>query len=351
MISKYCFLTLSLFLFSIQWLHADDGLDEDSLLLESASYSYVGLDNKDIDIQSEHISIKIISNTKALYTINYTILCKKENGQLKAVFDSGVLPSEFKVLLDDKPIVLSNLKKDSVVLSDDLDIDQSTYTQYFNTYGMDINKGRHTFSVNYIGTSSMSFKGGIREANARLFYYDFAQNTTWNNFDTLCFSVDLSSVKQGLAYVTIGDSLYEINKENKQEWVFDKVPQQRFSIKYTPQVIKYTEIIYLSVFTLLFFLNLCWIVIWRKKHLDKRFSPPVLFGAILVPILSIVVLVLINNEIFNIAEQTYIFVEEAAFFTLAMMILTPVIIVIYFALGWLFDFLIKRLSRRKNIKN
>lgn len=304
--------------------------------IRSGENMYVGLNSKDINILKEDLIIKIHNHKEAEYNIVYHILNNKENGNLELVFDTYNTPIDFEVYLDNTPITIDKEAGRLIKAKDELNDLEERFVG-FNLY---IIKGEHQIKVTYRGTPDIFLGNWIKSYE---YGYNLEPAKHWNSFGKLNFTIDATQTTNGKINVNIQDSIYNISNGEIKTWQFNSLPQDFFSISYSPQESKNFDyipsLVFYSTLLGLFLLNLFILFQWRKKHLSNKYCKPAILGAILIPLITLLVYIFSYNFI------DYIIGEHASRrhgYYFLVIIFYPFISIIYFLFIWIIDVKHKR---------
>lgn len=304
--------------------------------IRSGENMYVGLNSKDINILKEDLTIKIHNHKEAEYNIVYHILNTKEDGDLELIFDTYNTPRDFEVYLDNSPITINKENARKINAKDELN-DLEEHFIGFNIY---TTKGEHQIKVTYKGSPDIFLGNWIISYE---YVYNLEPAKHWNSFGELNFTIDATQTTNGKINVNIQDSIYNISNGEIKTWQFNSLPQDYLSISYRPQEIKNFDyipsLVFYSTLLGLFLLNLYILFQWRKKHLNNKYCKPAIIGAILIPLMTLLIYIFSYNFI------DYIIGEHASRshgYYFLVIIFYPFISIIYFLFIWIIDVINKR---------
>ena len=315
--------------------------------------------SKDIDILSETINIKIASDFKtAKFTIEYNIQSNISGNQIPLLFYAKNYGDKFSVLLDNNSVLIQDIPSDFILdasynglkkEADDVDITwnkdyQSSYKlqdlKYFET---DIPKGKHKITVSYTANVWVDVSGWTKKYS---FYYSLTPAKFWKSFGILDIRLEQAG---NIRQLTTNIGLPEEKKfQQKNNWHFNKLPDEYLAFSYTPMPNKLASIlisiepfgIALLVGLLLFVIHLILIILYRKRNPNKKQSLVVGIGSILVPLLFLISYIysftMIDDVIGTDAGKSH------GYSSILALIFYPVFLPIYWFVMWLLDKFIKR---------
>ncbi|MEO6831649.1 MAG: hypothetical protein ABI169_05585 [Chitinophagaceae bacterium] len=331
--------------------------------MTSAAFS-----SKDINILSETIQIKIDRDFKtAKFIVEYTIQSDVSGRQIPLLFYAKDYKDSFAVWVDNQRVVIQDIPakytqidspfsgfSNSFELNKQPDaayevsiswtknsssVYQLNNLKYFET---DIAKGIHKVRVAYTASVWTNNSGWIKEYSFR---YSLTPAKFWKSFGTLNVNVEQEgSVRQLSTNIglPIEQSFKAINT-----WTFNKLPAEYLALSYTPKNTKFTRTLIdiepfglaLIAAVILFGLHLFLVLWYRRRHKNTKYSPVVILGSLIVPLLILLSYLysygLIDNVIGEDAGRHH-------GYTFLVIIFYPIILPIYWAIFWLIDRLQKR---------
>lgn len=263
-----------------------------------------GYSSRDIDIISEYISVYFVDFDKVKFTVTYNIRTDRDGKQIPFIFDTMtelyVYGDEiFKVWVDDVEVQVKNIPSsyedpDALVWIDSLDrhlsypkdnVPNIIGLKYFEA---DIPSGEHTIRVEYTARAYISFGGKITTYSVS---YNLEPARYWRSFGTLDVEINTNNLKGTFSSNLSGN--YSELEGVISHWHYDELPQGNFIINYIPDisglgkiaVIIAPEGFSLLFFAILIFFNIKYLLRYRNKNRTKRFSPFVIAGGLVVPLL------------------------------------------------------------------
>lgn len=318
--------------------------------------------SRNIDIVEELIQITAVDFYQAKFVVTYTIKSDRSGKQIPFIFDTMTerygSNGDFKVWLDDKEIEVSEVPStynnphalqwidslDNHLRFSQNDVPDIIGLKYFEA---DLTVGIHTIRVEYIAEATVHLSSPIKEFS---YSYNLKPARYWRSFGSLDIEIDMSVLDVPLE-VSLSDST-EVGLIEK--WHFTELPQDDFTIRYTPEVGKFARLMIaltpegLSFIFLLLFvaIHIYLILKYRKKYIEKRFSPVVIIGSILVPLLFCFIFVFSFDIIDSIIGQ---YASQRHGYTFFIFFVYPVFMPIYWIFMWMADRVIKKRVVRRNL--
>lgn len=330
--------------------------------------------SKDIAILSEFIHIQIDHDYKtAQFTIEYTIESNISGKQIPLLFYAQDYKDSFLVMLDNQKAAIQDIPEqytrffnspfsdfgsmksdhDNRSPSDEVRIQwNKNYAGVYRLNGLkyfeaDIVKGIHKVSVVYTANAWMDVSGWIREYSFR---YSLTPAKFWKSFGSLRIVLEQKGEVRQLS-ANVGVPI-EKSYKAKNSWTFTALPDEYLEFAYTPEVGNLAKALLviqplgLSAIAgvLLFFLHLRLSFRYRKKNVDKKYSPVVTFGSVITPLLIFLTFVYSHYVI------DYFIGEDASGnhgYQFLVFFFYPIFTAIYWAVLWLLDKLYKRSLMRK----
>ncbi len=320
--------------------------------------------SKDINILSENIQIKIDKYYKtAKFIVEYTIQSDVTGRQIPLLFYAQDYKDSFFVWVDNQRVNIQNVpekytsvdnspfsmfsgsfeKNNHTNESDEVIIywyKNSGFVyklndlKYFET---DIEKGTHKIRVEYTAKVWTDISGWIKEYSFR---YSLTPAKFWKSFGTLNISVEQEGTVRQLS-TNIGQPI-EKTFHVKNDWTFNKLPDEYLEFSYTPKANNFTNTLItirpfgLSIIagTILFALHLFFVRRYREQFVNKKYSLVVIFGSLVMPFLILLSFMysydIIDNAIGKEAgrHHGYVFL---------VIVFYPILLPIYWTILWLLD--------------
>lgn len=323
-----------------------------------------------VDVVHEDLQITIDEHfEKAHYNIKYHIDATKAGYQIPFLFYASEYMDGFTIKIDGKAVEPKEIpyefkrknedgskfkdfsyffEKDSssqtknVIMSEDsggvfvVNIHDMVY------FECDISRGRHLIEVSYMARPWLDKSTWVTEYSFR---YALSPARYWKSFGTLDVIVNTSTFGK-----TLRTNLGKPAKgklDNIAQWSFDRLPTDVMQITYIPKVNRLAEFLIwigpnnLAYFTGAVLTAVHWVSVWRyrKRWLQKKYSPVVSWGSVLVPMLFLICWVwyysLIDFSIGKHASKRHGYIFLTYF-------LYPVILPFYWLVFWQIDRALKR---------
>lgn len=325
--------------------------------------------SKDINILSEFIHIKIDKDyTTARFIVEYTIQSDIAGRQIPLLFYAQDYKDSFFVWVDDQQVTIQNIPEQYI------HTDNSPFSMfaasfeknsqpnepdrvsiYWNkSYGSvyklndlkyfetDIAKGIHKIRVEYTAKVWTDISGWVKEYSFR---YSLTPAKFWRSFGTLQISIEQEGTIKQLS-TNIGLPIEKTFQKNNS-WSFTKLPAEYLQFAYSPEVNSFAKTLLavepfgLSIIAglILFIVHLFFVGWYRKKFVQKKYSPVVILGSLLIPFLILLSYILsydiIDNAIGDNAgrHHGYVFL---------VIVFYPILLPVYWTIIWLIDRRIKR---------
>jgi hypothetical protein len=327
--------------------------------------------NKYVDVLHEDLNIKINSNFEyAQFFVRYHINSSTSGVKIPFLFYASEFLDSFVVKIDGVRIPVKDIpydlpKPDGTKFNDfayifgDTDYTGNKLTTietsdadgfnielrnmiYFET---DITEGKHTIEVSYRATQWEDRWDWVKEYSFR---YALSPAKYWKSFGTLDITLDSRDFKSNLKSNIGPPKKGSIN--SIASWHFEKLPTEILQISYLPSIsptasflLKTGPDILAMFWGLILLIIHLWItLIFRKRYPLIKYSPVVILGSILIPLLFVICW--INN--YNLID---FFIGEHASrrhgYTFFIAFLYPIILPFYWISFWLID---KRIKRKYN---
>lgn len=320
--------------------------------------------SKDIQILSEHIRVKIDKTSgTAKFIVEYTIQSDVSGQQIPLLFYAQDYQDSFLVWVDNQRIDIQKIPEKYTHIrespfstfaapfersnrangADEVTIhwsENSAFVYRINDlkyFEADITKGTHKVRVEYIATAWTDASGWVKEYSFR---YSLTPAKFWKSFGTLSIEVEQEGEVKELS-TNLGRPI-EQKFDTINNWKFTKLPAEYFEFSYVPDVNMFAQtLIFITplgiaviIGILLFIWHLMLVRRYRRRFVNKKYSPVVIAGSLIVPFLVILSYIyaypLIDNIIGEAAgrHHGYVFL---------MIVLYPLFLPIYWTILWLFD--------------
>lgn len=335
-----------------------------SPVMEGSMYASA-FSSRDIDILSEYIHISIDKDYKtAKYIVEYTIQSDIAGNQIPLLFYAQDFEDSFYVWVDGIKVLLKSIPDQYLQLNNGpLSAFSNSFPEHFSDkpcvsiaweknvarvcsindlkyFETNISKGKHTIRVEYLAHVSTDRSDWIKKNSFR---YSLTPAKYWRSFGSLKVVVEQEGAVRNIT-TNIGNPL-EVSASSST-WLFTKLPGDYLEFSHTPEVNSYAKmLIAIEPFgiaclagLLLFTLHLLAIYYYRKRNIEKRFSPLVWAGSLIIPILVLIAYIFsygFIDEIIGEAASKY-----HGYYFLAI-VLYPVMLPVYWTLMWLSDKFIK----------
>lgn len=322
-----------------------------------------------VDILGESIFIKLNQGfTTANYNIEYRISSKITGVQIPLLFYAIGYADNFKVYIDGKEIQVKDLpydKKDiegkiyadfKYFFTDTIRYEQDQILieeapgsnfqiqladlKYFET---DITEGEHVIKIEYTASSWIDTSDWV---NDYTFRYALSPAKYWRSFGNLNITIDARNIHEIIS-TNLGNPTSG-SLESMATWTFDKLPAEIFTIEYKPTLSSTAaffiklgpEWLCIILSVLIFSLHLFWILYYRRKNKDVRFSRVVILGSIVLPFVALVSYMLFFSLIDSVIGEH---ASGRHGYTFLILLLYPIVTPFY----WIFMWLVDRIYRRK----
>ncbi len=278
--------------------------------------------SRDVDILSENLHIRISADHQsAKYTVEYTVKSDVAGIQIPLLFLAEGYADSFQVWVDGQPVQLASIPRQYTKFAgspyaafgaakdgetDYLSEDQvhiswektsgSFYRlrdlKYFQT---DLPKGVHKIRVVYTARPWSNRSNWVKSSEFR---YSLSPAKHWRSFGSLQITVEQEGLPQTLTG-KFGGGAEKWNSPAKT-FSFTKLPAEAIWVSSTPAVsalaaffvaLEPFGICLFFVAPLLIFGHLRAIRNYRKAHPQKKFSPVLIWGNLLLPLLGIVLFI------------------------------------------------------------
>ncbi len=329
--------------------------------------------SKYVDILEE--SILIILNKElggAKYIVEYRINSSLEGVQIPLLFYAFDYKNDFKIWIDGKEVELKPLpvefqKVDGVLFNnfnylykDTLNNTIDAFTQetlggdfyvslsdliYFET---NIGKGEHLIKVEYNAQEWINGSDWVNEYSLR---YALSPAKFWKSYGKLKITLDAKGCKYKIS-TNLGNPTSG-SLDSIAIWNFNKLPADIISIDYNPEISVFAKALIdagpgglgLVFFVILIILHVLYIISYRRKSIEKRFSWVMITGSFLVPALAIISFILFYPMIDALIGQH---ASERHGYYFLIILVYPFVAPVYLLIMWLTDRFYKRYLVRMN---
>lgn len=325
--------------------------------------------SRNIDIVKEKIIIKTDTDfQKAQFVIEYHIFSGLDEVKIPLLFHASGYGGDFKVRLDSSELNLAeipfeytnnqgipfnDLKENLVSDSADENFGKvyikwseesgSYYSlnelKYFET---SVSKGNHVIFVEYTADSWSDRSGWIKEF---YFLYSLSPAKYWKSFDSLEVKVIPENPKA--VFTTNLGTPAEITDNSAYIWRFAGLPSEILKINFIPEVSLFSKVLlYFEPFglTMIFtgiisVIHFLLIRNFRKNNPGKKYSPVLIAGIILIPL---IILIWYVYSFEMIDSFIGIYAGRYHGYTFLILFLYPVVIILYGLIMWIADKFCKR---------
>lgn len=272
--------------------------------------------SKDVDILKERINVTIDKHFQtANYKIEYFISSDIEGKQIPLLFHAEDYRDEFKVWVDDKLVSLSYLPTFYKTTEDSLvkqfsssfrnsstpeesqvsikwsEHEGSTYDyEDLKYFEIDLSKGEHIIRVEYIADVWADNSDWVKEYS---FNYSLSPARFWRSFGSLEVTVKSAEFNQ-LIKTNLGEP--KIKSSDSLYWELKKLPADFFTISYIPNISPFSKTLinigptWLTIIfaLLVIILHSYHIFLYRKSHLEVKYSWVVIAGSLINPLLILI---------------------------------------------------------------
>jgi len=323
--------------------------------------------SKYVDILDE--SMLIILNSEfngAKFIVQYRISSDKEGIQIPLLFYAFDYFDDFKIWMDGKEIELKPLPeeyehsnsqffndfdyffKDTLknsfenILLDTLENGFYVNLSEMKYFETDIKKGEHIIKVEYTVKEWIDKRNWINEYSIR---YALSPAKYWKSFGNLKITLDAS--KCGNKITTNLGKPASGSLDSVANWNFSEMPVDIIQIDYNPEPNSISKVLInigpaslaFGVFVLLLILHIVYMLRYRMKSIEKRFSWVMIVGSFVVPAISIISYILFYPMIDAIIGQH---ASNMHGYYFIIVLFYPFLAPIYLLIMWLIDRFYKR---------
>ncbi len=317
--------------------------------------------SRNIDILNEKINIRFLRASEAEFTVVYTVKTEEKGLQVPFIFDTynerTYQKKNFKVSVDGMQLDINDLPDnysdnevirwlDSIgVIAENIP-DKSYFWRRFYYFEADFSEGVHSIEVIYTAIATKTTRNPVLHFSYR---YNLAPARYWRSFGELVIEIDDSALSGQININLPAEAM--VDSVPNKIWKFAGLPQDIIIIDFDPQLSTIgvyfnwlgTEGVSIILWGLLIIAHLFLLVRYRKKHINKRFSPYVIAGSIVVPIVCcfgfLLSCIIVDEAIGEYASRRH----EYSFF---IFFLYPVVMPFYLLVCWLLDRLLKKYYRK-----
>lgn len=327
--------------------------------------------SRSLEILSETIHIIIDKNRNAArFIIAYTINADSSGKQMPLLFVAQDYKDSFTVWVDGQPVTISNIPGEytgqaGFPLSQFSNIfrqDNSNNNYVFirweeNTkYGYRVNDlkyfettltaGTHTIQVEYNAKPWIDRSELVRKTSFR---YSLTPAEYWRSFGSLDIIVEQEG--DAAVYTTNLGNPIEGKTGAVNKWHFNKLPAEYIELVFKPALKQPASFaaslrpyMLLIIGGVLFIIHILLTRWYRRRNPGKRFSPVVILGSLLLPVLAIV-----GDLRFTRIVDDLIGADASRYhgYDFVILLLLPLVIPIYWLLMWQLDKKYKRSLQRK----
>ena len=305
-----------------------------SPLLEG-SRTASALSSKDVDVLSEKISITLDSTAAtARFVVEYVLRSAHSGRQVPLLFYAQDYKEDFRVWLDGMPVAVApvpvgRLRKDAFnglgdhppvgeTSEEEITIywEENAGTRYrlsdLHYFETPLDSGVHTVRVAYTAAASVRFSDWVQQYSFR---YVLAPAKYWKSFRNLEVELRQEGPLKNIQ-TTLGPPR-EGAIGRSATWTFETLPADDFQLSFQPPVSHWARTLImisplglaLLALLLLGSLHLLWVRRYRRRHPPKKYSPPVILGSWIVPLLALIVFIgsfgWIDNVIGEVAGRRH----------------------------------------------
>lgn len=306
--------------------------------------------SKDIDILYEHLQITIIDFYTAKFVVTYLIKSDREGKQIPLIFDTmtnSYTEDGFHVWLNNESIPVSKIPStydnpNALAWIDSLD----THLAYpkndapdiigLKYFEVDLVKGEHTIRVEYTAHTIVNKWKPLESYEIN---YNLKPARYWRSFGKLDIEINTSDIK-GIFKTNIDkDSILSGTVTHLH---FSEIPKDELIISMTPQTGWFTNVmmgigasgLFCTFALIVIALHIYFTLRYRQRNPDKRFSPIVIGGSLLVPFLCCCIFIF-SYSLLDLIIGEYASGRHGYIFLI--FILYPISTPIYFVVIWLID--------------
>jgi len=322
-----------------------------------------------VDISHEDLVIKINKDfTRADISVKYHIQAEKQGRQIPLLFVASDYSSNFEAFIDGKAIKFKRtmpgvelLEKTPLVdflavfgdkLRDFRNASVNNLGFYVSPddlifFEADIDKGKHLIEVSY---TAKYWQIAHNNINHRTFRYALSPAKYWKSYGTLDLTIDARSIDHDILKNNLAINLPLPDSGNfntLSHWQFNKMPSDIIEISQTPSLNLVAKLLHTMGSTgLAYFLGISLIIMhllllysYRSHYPDKRFSPVLIIGNLVIPLL-ILSSGLIYNYLFSYALGELAAPLHGAYYYM-LLFSYPLVFLVYGTLALLVDFYFK----------
>jgi hypothetical protein len=341
--------------------------------IKEGTYSSAAFSSKDVRIIKETIHLSIDKNFKtASYIIEYFIKADSAGKQIPLLFFAKDYKNGFNIWVDGQPTTLLDIPQEyktcanspfqnfypsfsrpagedepeTVSISWDKNrgsVYELNDLKYFET---SLSKGEHTIRVTYTANARTDISDWVKEYS---FNYSLSPAKNWKSFGSLEITVD--GYPLGAPINSNLGAPVPSTKDGATFWKFDKIPEDYFTISYTPEISSFAQTLInidpsglAMIGAFLMALFHFWVIQkFRKAHPTIKYSWVVITGSLVIPFLMLLIYILSFTCI-----DHFIGANAGRYhgYTFLAIVFYPLLLPVYWLVMWGADRLIKRKLNR-----
>lgn len=306
-----------------------------SPLLEGSRLT-AAISSKDVDVLSEKITV-ILDSTfgTAQFVVEYVLRSARSGKQVPLLFYAQDYKEDFRVWLDGMPVAVApvpvgRLHKKAFngldehppigeAAEDEITIywTPNTSTRHrlsdLHYFEAALDSSVHTVRVAYTAAASVRFSDWVQQYSFR---YSLAPAKYWKSFRKLEVELRQEGPLKNIQ-TTLGTPTEGSTRNRSATWTFETLPADDFEISFGPPVSLWARTLImisplglaLLALLLLGSLHLLWVRRYHRRHPQKKYSPVVILGSLLVPLLALIVFIgsfgWIDNVIGEVAGRRH----------------------------------------------
>ncbi len=320
--------------------------------------------SRDIDIFSETIHITINPDfTTAKFIVEYTIYSDTSGTQIPLLFYARDYKDSFMVWVNNQRVNIRDIPDEYAAIEhspfsafshsfnkdDEADGQNKVmiYWQEHNGSAYELNdlkyfetplsEGKHVVRITYTANAWKDISGWVSTSSFR---YSLSPAKFWKSFGTLHVTIEQEgTVRQLSTNIGVPE---EKDIQAKNNWTFASLPAEYIEISSTPVVSTLASILIalsplgLTIISgiILLALHLVLVKAYRRRNPERKYSPVVVWGSLLVPFLILL------GYIFSFGLIDAAIGKDAGRYhgyTFLVMVLYPVLLLFYWLVVWLVD--------------
>ncbi|MEY4927972.1 MAG: hypothetical protein RI894_2408 [Bacteroidota bacterium] len=331
------------------------------LLLGHSTIPNEVLSSAAIDILHERMKITILPSGCAEYDVVYQIKTDNAGNQIPLLFDTQDAFENFTVKLDEAVVAIKKMmpvhdfstkrlenqnfwlfKKYYDSLQTDLKYCRMAY------FELNLSKGEHTIAVHYTVTGSPAYRRAEEDARLRenYFQYNLKPARFWRSFgglDIQIFAPESEALRTNLGDEN-GDFVDDMPDYNQKStpfksgasWHFDKLPQDRFSIKYVAPITWRVKTAFaINNATFILWLLATIFLIGLQVWALKKYQYALIWGTLIVPFAVFLLIPEgINALMETIGGEQMMSIDSSGYLLLGLLFLYVITLPFYCGLFW-----------------